>query len=197
MKLLSAFMQKIVLIGLLSTVAFMTLFFVREDAPGSAATKFPYTVHFDSVQCNGGTTILLVAIGKGAHYKMGDLLFSLDGANFQMVLFQSTAGGRHVLTIIDNRDNTGKIETRVIDIPQPPPLIATCKITRIDTNYNLIEYTIMATGGSPPYLYRFDNSPAQESPVFKSTTVGEHSYLVRDFHRCWMQNSFTYSKQTN
>lgn len=88
------------------------------------------------------------------------------------------------------KDATGAIDSAdaVITNMFDPPVLSTAdffpQFSHCDSDSTLPSYTLLASGGQPPYLYSYDFISFQSSPVFTNLYKGTYTFGVKDANGC-------------
>lgn len=94
--------------------------------------------------------------------------------------FNNLAAGNYVLTV---KDATGCLATDTVGIPQPAELQTSLlfSMNPCDTTGVL---STTATGGTPAYLFSFNQNPFQASPALVVKTPGKYFVSIKDSNNC-------------
>ncbi|MFN4253865.1 MAG: reprolysin-like metallopeptidase [Saprospiraceae bacterium] len=108
----------------------------------------------------------------------GTFEYSIDGAVFQAGnTFSDLANGDYTVTV---RDGNGCTATATVSI-SVAPLSATVSVdVLIACAGGEATLVVNAIGGIPPYRYRLDGNPFQNSNTFTNVLAGTHTIRVRD-----------------
>lgn len=119
-------------------------------------------------------TIVIIASGG-----TGNLMYSLDGINFQNSnVFENVADGMYQATVRDENNCAISIETIIaVDNFQASVSIVS-QMSCHDSEDASIE--VSATGGIAPYSYSLDGQNFQASPLFENLTAGVYTISIRD-----------------
>lgn len=126
--------------------------------------------------CNGSVT----GIASGG---TGTLVYDIGGTGQATGNFASLCAGSYLLTVTDAN---GCIDTNTFEITEPPVL------TMMSTPLNLTcfnnftgQISIIANGGTPGYLYSFDNGASfSSSSVQTNLAAGTYNLVVEDVNGC-------------
>ncbi|PZR23562.1 MAG: hypothetical protein DI539_02865 [Flavobacterium psychrophilum] len=139
-----------------------------------------------TVTATGGTGTLSYAIADA------DVLPLAFGTYQATGVFTDLAAGNYAVSIMD--DNLG-CETQVTaTIAEPAaPLAATA-----DSQTNILcfgdatgDATVSVTGGTVPYTYSWDTTPAQTTATATGLTAGTYTVTITDDNGCTTTQSFT------
>jgi hypothetical protein len=123
----------------------------------------------NQASCSGPGTIAVTVTGGQAPY-----VYSIDnGPYVSSNTFNVNSGGHTVFA----KDSNGCIETVVITLTEPSPIIATFTVE----NHTI---TINATGGNGNYSYGLDGNGYQTSTIFTNVSFGDHQIFIRDQNGC-------------
>lgn len=126
-----------------------------------------------AISCAGDTDGEITATGIGG---VPAYQYSLNGGVYQSTnVFSNLAAGSYTLTIKDSGGFT--VSSSVVDITAPAVLAASASPAGSTV-------TVMASGGTAPYLYQLDGGASQSSDIFTGVTNGTHSMTVTDDHGC-------------
>ena len=133
-----------------------------------------------NVLCFGGSTgsvSLTAAGGTGAY------LFKKGAGAYQAGnVFGSLVAGTYTFTVKDANNCTATLS---VTITQPAILAGATTPTNVLCNGgNTGSATISITGGTSPYLYTWNTSPAQYTATATGLTVGSYSVAITDSNGC-------------
>ena len=113
----------------------------------------------------------------------GSYNFSLDGGAFQSLgEFNTLAAGSYTLTV---KDGNGCTDNIVVVIGNDNGANFTVSTLDAGCDINNGEISITATGGTPPYNYKLDNSGTyQSNNSFHNLTAGTYQVFVKDANDC-------------
>ena len=132
--------------------------------------------------CSDSSNGSLVAQGQGG---VPPYQYSLNGGPFQSSnVFPDLPAGNYTVTVMDSGGFSVSSSMQVLS--GPPPIV-------ISPNVNVNEVTVIASGGTEPYLYKLDNDPFQGSNVFTNVSNGMHTITVQDENGCEMTTTVTVS----
>ena len=135
-----------------------------------------------NVSCNGGNDGSLVAMGTGGS---GNYEYSLDGGAFTSSgSFTMLAAGSYTVTVRNVGDPNC---ISVCNVTITEPTLVNCTVTTTDVSCNGGQdgtATVVATGGTGPYTYVWNSSPAQTSATASMLTAGSWSVTVTDDNSC-------------
>lgn len=147
-----------------------------------AIVQEPLVIHTISgtIHCYGDSTTVSIDATGGTKPYTGTGTFTV-------------AAGVHSFTV---SDATGQSQSVSITINQPTAL----QVDVIQSNPNgshggSATITVLASGGSGPYVYQLDAGTVQTSAVFKSVKPGSHTILVTDAIGCNKIIAFTIKKK--
>lgn len=127
------------------------------------------------VLCNGGSTGTAIATINGG---TAPYTYSWDnGAGNPAAL----PAGNHTLTVTD--DN-GKTKSQNFIINEPPALTATSSSTPETGGLNNGTATVIASGGTAPYTYLWDDPLAQTTPTSTGLDSGSYTCTITDVNGC-------------
>jgi gliding motility-associated-like protein len=147
---------------------------VTEPSVLSASTSFT------NPPCAGdGGTASVAAAGGTMPYA-----YTWNSVPAQTSPMINAASGTYTVTVVDAHGCSFTASATIA--PAPPPLIAS-----IDTATHVLcaggnngASTVAVTGGTTPYSYAWNTSPAQTTATASGLTAGSHSVLVTDNNGC-------------
>jgi gliding motility-associated-like protein len=141
---------------------------------------------FDSISCNGGSN---GSIQIGASGGSGDLIYSIDGINYQTSnTFTNLTSGTYPLSA---RDTNNCVSTLSFDLPQYPDLfISNVTVQNILCADSLGSASISVSGGSGVYSYSINNVTQSDS-VFPNFTPGDYNLVTFDSNNCFADTLIT------
>jgi large repetitive protein len=135
------------------------------------------TVTAGTINCNGGSTNLIVAALNGvAPYE-----YSLDGITFQTQNIFSVVAGTYTVKI--KGANGCEVLANTITISQPSSITASTVAGIIDCNGGSTMLTVIASGGTAPLQYSLNGGAFQASNIF-TATAGAQTVVVKDANGC-------------
>ena len=91
------------------------------------------------------------------------------------------SSGPHTVRILDAHDCEMTLN---FDITQPEPLFATTTDSPSCPNDQTGTIYVEASGGTPPYVYRWNTNPPQDSQLIRGLPAGTYSVTVMDRNGC-------------
>lgn len=134
-----------------------------------------------SAGCTIGGSATASAIGGSGNYA-----FSWDNGQASATATNLTAGN-HTVTVTDIA--TGCPGTATVNIPSAPQLTATATLEMNATCLIGGSATASATGGTPPYMFNWDNG--QTTATATNLNAGPHSVTITDSKGCIASASVT------
>ncbi len=133
------------------------------------------------IVCNGGSTTITLS-GSGG---IAPLVYTFNSISNATGIFTGiTAGTAYQWSITDV--NSCSPVTGVIDITEPPPLTVTItsqtNVTVVGGNDGSV--AVEGSGGTPPYMYRFNTGSYQVSGTFSNLTAGNYTVTIQDAALC-------------
>jgi gliding motility-associated-like protein len=140
------------------------------------------------ILCNGGTSNITVTATGGA----GSNQYSLNGGPYQTSnIFTVPAGGPYTIAVQDGNYCTDT--TNSITISQPTVLQGS-----VMGQTNIMCYgassgsvTASASGGTPPYSYSWNTTPAQSTATASNLPAGMYTVTITDSNGCTTTASAT------
>ncbi len=140
------------------------------------------SIQFVDPLCNGandGTITVTNLSGGTSPYQ-----FSIDGINFQTSnTFENLGESNYSITIKDALGCTLVKTTQLID----PPLLALSAMIDQNASCNGSDdgsVTLMATGGTPIYNYKIQNTSFSSNTIYGGLTAGTYTFTVMDLNGC-------------
>lgn len=141
-----------------------------------------------NVNCFGQSTGSVTVLGAGG---TGTYTYSKNGTNFQAsATFSSLSVGTYTITI---KDQSNCIATTTVTISEPSTVLAVTSSGTNLTCYNISTGTVsaVATGGTTPYSYSWNSSPAQTSASATGLAAGAYTVTITDNNGCTATSSTT------
>jgi gliding motility-associated-like protein len=146
----------------------------------------PPPIQIDSISitdvtgCFGDSNGSLYVSASGG---WNNIEYSLDGVQYQTEnLFSNITGGSKTLYIRDSLGCILTIDTIVVN--QPPQLVVAVIKTDVFSS-TLGTIRLIASGGTPPYVYSIDNgATTQDSGYFINLVPGLYDIFVQDANNC-------------
>jgi len=130
-------------------------------------------VNVNAVNCNNSNNGSVEVMASGSYE---NIMFSIDDGPFQVSpVFENLSQGSYVITAVDNNDNSTSIEVTIEAIPDLQ-IVLVESIDNSCTNMANGRFTVMAEGGSPPYVYLLDEGISSTTGVFNA--LGPATYIV-------------------
>ncbi|HLO82436.1 MAG TPA: T9SS type A sorting domain-containing protein, partial [Chitinophagaceae bacterium] len=143
------------------------------------------------VLCKGYESGMIKAQGSGG---TGTLEYKLDEGSYSVKTeFENLVAGTYTVYV---RDENGCVTSQQAEIKEPATsLTAEAKADKekvcTDEKTNV---TITASGGTPPYKYKYDNGAFGDTYIF-SLGAGTHNFTVKDANECITTTSVTIQSQ--
>ncbi len=140
------------------------------------------TASAGTIACNGGTTTL-TATPSGAN---GAVEYSITGgAPFQSANTFTVGAGTYTVTAREVSNNTCTATATAVTIAQPAILTATATSTAVTTiGGSDGTATAAPSGGTSPYTYLWNTTPAQTGITATGLTAGSYTVTVTDANGC-------------
>ena len=170
--------------NIFSNVAAGTQTVVVKDAKGCTLSKsilitqppvFVASVSAGTINCNGGTTSVVVSASGGITPYTGTGTFNISAGTYNYIV--SDAGGSS--------------DTVSVIVSQPSVLGAIVNAGTISVYGGTTDITVSSTGGTIPYLYSIDNGSYQSSNLFYGIAAGTYSVNIKDKNGCTVTKSIT------
>ncbi|KAF2507682.1 T9SS type A sorting domain-containing protein [Flavobacterium zhairuonense] len=130
------------------------------------------------IQASGGTIpynyYLINSAGKTVNT-------SLDSES-NSIGFTGLTPDTYTIKVSDNYSCS--TQTAQIEITEPAPLTMSTVLSSNTCGANSGSITVLAVGGTPPYIYNIDNNPFQTSNIFTNVGAGAHVIYVTDSNKC-------------
>lgn len=136
-------------------------------------------ISVNSNSCDNTNWSIVVSAGSGS----GQLLYSIDGQNFQSSnVFENLSDGNYTVTVSDNSgcSNSESVEIEpgeMLQINLLQELPGTC-----GENNALLE--LEGLGGISPYQYSMDGMNFQGSGLFSNLSPGNYTLTLQDSQNC-------------
>ena len=136
-----------------------------------------------NVICYGAATGIVTVVGSGGTgpiyaYKIGNGIFQASGT------FGGLTAGNYTITIEDENNCT---TTQAVTITQPASAVSASISSQTNvTCYGLTNgsVTVVGSGGTAPYQYKFNNGSYQSSGTYSSLAPGTYTITVKDANDC-------------
>ena len=157
------------------------LFIVEEP------TELMATVDVMHVSCSGGNDAIstLNITGGTVPYT---ITWSANTNETGQVLSITQPRGTHSVRIVDAQGCEFRLN---YEVTEPSPLMATTIDTPTCPGDDTGSIFVEASGGTPPYTYRWNTSPPQDSQLISGLSAGSYSVTVTDANSC----TFTFSNE--
>ncbi len=127
------------------------------------------------VNCNGGTTTVLVSATGGTSPYTGTGSFTV-------------AAGNHKYFVTDAK---GLKDSVVITVVEPTAIAASLTSGTITTSGGSTSITVSASGGTSPYSFNINNGAYQTSNIFSNVVAGTYTVNTKDSKGCIASKSIT------
>jgi gliding motility-associated-like protein len=142
-----------------------------------------------AILCYGGSSLVLIS-GTGS--PAGSYTYAYNSSAFVPTGTFSLTAGAYTLHVRDV--STCHFDT-AITITQPPAGMVSAMLTNVNCNGAATgSITVLASGGTPSYLYNISGSAFGSAPVFGSLPAGTYAVQVKDAHGCIYSNSVVVSQ---
>lgn len=128
-----------------------------------------------SINCNGGTTTVVVSATGGTSPYTGTGSFTVAAGSYKY--FVTDAKGL--------KDSVG------IVVAEPTAVAASLTSGSITVAGGTTSITVNASGGTSPYLYNINNGAYQSSNVFSNLVAGTYTVNTKDSKGCTLGKSIT------
>ena len=130
--------------------------------------------------CYGGTSGMATAIATGG---TGTYSYSWNSAPVQSSpTVIGLSAGTYTVTVTDANSCS---DTAAVTISQPPALSVTAYVSNpLCLGGNSGSATAMPTGGTPPYSYSWNSSPAQQTAAASNLGAGTYTLTLTDANGC-------------
>ena len=147
----------------------------------SAAVPIVPVVQLDAlasagaINCNGGTTTVVVSATGGTSPYTGTGSFSVAAGNYKYFV----------------TDAKGLKDSVIIAVAEPTAIAASLTSGAITSTGGSTSITVTASGGSSPYNYNINNGSYQTSNVFSNVMAGTFTVNSKDSKGCIIGKSIT------
>ena len=136
-------------------------------------SAFIASVSAGTINCNGGTTAVMVSAVGGTTPYTGTGTFTVSAGTYNYIV----------------SDATGLKDTVSVSIVQPAQITSSLSAGTISVNGGKTSITVTAGGGTSPYTYSLNGGVYQTSNVFSGVVAGTHSVVVKDTKACTLSKS--------
>ena len=136
---------------------------------------FVASVSAGKINCNGGTTSVVVSATGGTSPYAGIGTFTVSAGSYNYIV-SDAAGSKDTVSVI---------------VSQPSILDAIVTAGSISVYGGTTDITINASGGTAPYSYSLNNGIYQSSNMFLSVLAGTYSISTKDKNGCIVNKSIT------
>jgi len=128
-----------------------------------------------SINCNGGTTTVVVTATGGNSPYTGTGSFSVAAGNYKYFV----------------TDVNGLKDSVTITVSEPTAIAASLTSGAITSSGGSTSITASASGGTSPYSFNINNGSYQTSNVFSNVLAGTYTVNTKDSKGCIVGNSIT------
>jgi parallel beta-helix repeat protein len=128
-----------------------------------------------SINCNGGTTIVVVSATGGTSPYTGTGSFTVAAGNYKYFV----------------TDSKGLKDSVTIAVAQPTAIAASLTSGAITSSGGSTSITVNASGGTSPYTYNINNGLYQSSNMFSGVLAGTYTVNTKDSKGCIAGKSIT------
>lgn len=128
-----------------------------------------------SINCNGGTTTVVVSATGGTSPYTGTGSFTVAAGSYKYFV----------------TDANGLKDSVTIAVAEPTAIAASLTSGTITATGGSTSITVNASGGTSPYLYNINNSAYQASNVFSNLLAGTYAVNTKDNKGCIVGKSIT------
>jgi parallel beta-helix repeat protein len=128
-----------------------------------------------SINCNGGTTTVVVSATGGTSPYTGTGSFTVAAGNYKYFV----------------TDAKGLKDSVTIVVAEPTAIAASLTSGTITSSGGSTSITVSASGGTSPYTYNINNGSYQTSNVFSNVLAGTYTVNTKDNKGCIAAKSVT------
>ncbi len=128
-----------------------------------------------SINCNGGTTSVVVSATGGTSPYTGTGSFTVGAGNYKYFV----------------TDSKGLKDSVTIAVAEPTAIAASLTSGTITASGGSTSITVTATGGTSPYSFNINNGAYQTSNLFSNVLAGTYTVNTKDSKGCIAGRSIT------
>ncbi len=140
-----------------------------------ASTPLDALASVGSINCNGGTTTVVVSATGGTSPYTGTGSFIIAAGNYKYVV----------------TDANGLKDSVTIAVAEPTAIAASLTSGTITSSGGSTSITVSASGGTSSYTYNINNGSYQTSNVFSNVLAGTYTVNTKDSKGCTLGKSIT------
>ncbi|MCB0762728.1 MAG: T9SS type A sorting domain-containing protein, partial [Flavobacteriales bacterium] len=139
------------------------------------------------VLCAGDTNGVVNTLASGGN---GGFTYSFEGGNFSTLHnWTNLAPGEYMVDVMDNEDCAAQL---MVTVGEPDELMADVAVNDISCfGEEDGAFEIMATGGTPMYMYGLDTLVTDTDPMYGDFGAGTIAYYVMDANGCMTMGEAT------
>ena len=144
------------------------------------------------VSCNGANDGSLTIVASGG---TGSFTYAIDGGAFSANnVFTGLSGGAHTFDVQDGNGCTTTLNATIIE---PTTLALSPNTLNVSCGGNADgSVTILASGGTSPYMYALDGGVFGSDSVFSNLVAGNYTANLQDANGCTSSAAITITEPT-